>query len=160
MVDPGGVVLVAGTSDGVPGTSSSVRWIGADQTTRLRALSNTGLTGLTYDLGVWDTTYFVPRFNNTGTQATVVIVQNTRPFAVLGQIDFFNGAGTHLHTQPFSLAANAAFVFVTTSAPALQNVSGSASVAHDGGYGGLTGKAVALEPSTGFTFDTPLTPLP
>jgi hypothetical protein len=27
-------------------------------------------------------------------------------------------------------------------------------------YGGLTGKAVALEPSTGFTFDTVIAPIP
>ena len=28
---------------------------------------------------------------------------------------------------------------------------------HDGGYGALAGKAVALEPSTGFSFDSPMT---
>jgi hypothetical protein len=33
-------------------------------------------------------------------------------------------------------------------------------VAHDGAYGALAGKAVALEPATGFTFDTPLVPRP
>jgi len=161
MVDPGGVVLLAGTSDGIPSGSSSVRWVSSgDQTTRLRALSTTGLTGQTYDLAVYDTTYFLSRFNNSGSQATVVIVQNTRPVAVLGNIDFFNGAGTHLHSQSFSLPANGTFVFVSTSVAALQNVSGSATVAHDGGYGGLTGKGVALEPATGFTFDTALSPLP
>ena len=36
--------------------------------------------------------------------------------------------------------------------------SGSIIVAHTCGYGGLAGKAVALEPSTGFTFDTALIP--
>ena len=34
--------------------------------------------------------------------------------------------------------------------------SGSATVSHDGGYGDVMGKAVALEPATGFAFDTPL----
>jgi hypothetical protein len=29
-------------------------------------------------------------------------------------------------------------------------------VSSDGGYGALQGKAVALEPATGFTFDTEL----
>ena len=29
---------------------------------------------------------------------------------------------------------------------------------HDGGYGALSGKAVALEPATGFSFDSPMTP--
>jgi len=31
-------------------------------------------------------------------------------------------------------------------------------VTHDGGYGGLVGKAVSLEPGTGFTFDTLMLP--
>ena len=31
-------------------------------------------------------------------------------------------------------------------------------VTHDGPYGGLAGKAVALEPASGFSFDTPLEP--
>jgi hypothetical protein len=30
-------------------------------------------------------------------------------------------------------------------------------VTHDGRYGSLVGKAVAIEPSSGFSFDTPLT---
>jgi hypothetical protein len=32
------------------------------------------------------------------------------------------------------------------------------SIAHDARYGDLTGKTVALEPATGFSFDTPLVP--
>jgi hypothetical protein len=32
------------------------------------------------------------------------------------------------------------------------------SLASPDGYGALSGKAVAVEPSTGFTFDTPLLP--
>jgi hypothetical protein len=38
-------------------------------------------------------------------------------------------------------------------------VHGSAQ-AHELGPGGVEGKAVALEPATGFTFETPLTPVP
>jgi hypothetical protein len=43
---------------------------------------------------------------------------------------------------------------------ALAGLSGHAQVAHTAGYGGLAGKAVALEPATGFSFDTPLVPIP
>jgi hypothetical protein len=35
-------------------------------------------------------------------------------------------------------------------------VSGSITLSHDGRYGELAGKAIALEPATGFSFDTPL----
>ena len=34
--------------------------------------------------------------------------------------------------------------------------SGSATLARDGVYGAIAGKAVAVEPATGFTFDSPL----
>jgi len=37
---------------------------------------------------------------------------------------------------------------------------GTMTVSHDGRYGGLTGKTVALEPSTGFSFDSPMVPVP
>lgn len=47
-----------------------------------------------------------------------------------------------------------------TSLPALVGQAGSIRLTHDGRYGDLTGKAVALEPATAFTFDTPLVPRP
>lgn len=33
---------------------------------------------------------------------------------------------------------------------------GALTVAHDGRYGDLVGKTVALEPATGFSFDSPM----
>jgi len=33
---------------------------------------------------------------------------------------------------------------------------GTITVGHDGRYGDLSGKAVALEPATGFSFDSPM----
>jgi hypothetical protein len=33
-------------------------------------------------------------------------------------------------------------------------------VVHDAPYGALAGKTVALEPSTGFSFDSPMLPRP
>ena len=35
-------------------------------------------------------------------------------------------------------------------------VAGTITITHDGRYGDLQGKGVALEPSTGFSFDTPM----
>jgi hypothetical protein len=51
-------------------------------------------------------------------------------------------------------------VLATGSIPALAGRSGSAQIAQLGGYAALAGKAVALEPATGFTFDTLVTPVP
>ena len=56
----------------------------------------------------------------------------------------------------FGIAPRGTFV-LNTSAVA-PGVSGSLTVSHDAPYGALAGKAVAVEPATGFTFDTPLLP--
>lgn len=162
LVNPGGGVIMPGGADGVPSASLTVGWGTGefDETFFLRAASNTGLTGLTYDLSFRETTMFLPRFNNSGTQITVMIVRNTRAHGIAGHIHFFDAAGAHLHTQTLTMLAHSTLAFVTSGVPALQNASGSAQIAHTAGYGGLVGKAVAVEPSTGFTFDTALSPLP
>jgi hypothetical protein len=49
-------------------------------------------------------------------------------------------------------------VINTASVPGVETASGAITVVHDGRYGELVGKTVALEPATGFSFDTPLVP--
>ena len=51
-------------------------------------------------------------------------------------------------------------VLNTAAIPGAAGVSGSITIAHDGGYGALAGKALALEPATGFSFDSPMLPRP
>jgi hypothetical protein len=53
---------------------------------------------------------------------------------------------------PFNIAPHALFTFSPD-----QGTFGSLTVTHGGPYGALVGKAVSLEPGTGFSFDTPLT---
>jgi hypothetical protein len=48
----------------------------------------------------------------------------------------------------------------SASLPELAGQSGSITVSHAGGYGALAGKAVSLEPATGYSFDTPLVSRP
>jgi hypothetical protein len=50
-------------------------------------------------------------------------------------------------------------VIQTASVAGLAGQSGSAQIAQMGGYAALVGKAVALEPGTGFTFDTAIVPM-
>jgi len=59
-----------------------------------------------------------------------------------------------------SIPVNGVQSINTATIAALAGMAGSASIAHTGGYGAIAGKAVALEPSTGFTFDTPVLPVP
>lgn len=163
-VDVKGAVLTEGMDDGVMANggalSQTVRWIAEDQTAFLRVMGTPLGNGLSYDMAFYDTTYFLPRFNNSATQVTVLIVQNTQSLPIAGQISFYDNSGTFLYTHPFSLGPHATLVFNSASVPVLRGLSGSATIAHTAGYGGLTGKGVALEPATGFTFDTVLSALP
>jgi hypothetical protein len=69
---------------------------------------------------------------------------------------FWDAAGGALANVAVSLVPRQTFVLKTaTAAP---GASGTITVTHDAGYGRLTGKAVALEPATGFSFDSPMAP--
>jgi len=60
--------------------------------------------------------------------------------------------------EPFSLNPKATLVLNTATVPGANGVSGAITVAHDGRYGDLAGKTVALEPATGLSFDSELLP--
>jgi Calx-beta domain-containing protein len=111
-----------------------------------------------YTLRVYDTSPSVARFNNSGSQVTVIIVQNPRTQTLTGHVYFWSAAGALLVSQPFTLASQATLVLNTATLPALQGQGGSITVSHDGPYGAIAGKTVALEPATGFSFDSPLEP--
>jgi hypothetical protein len=154
---------VAATS----GSSRSLRWINGssevdDQYVRIRSLGcGADCTASDrYRLRAFDTTGSVARFNASATQATVTLLQNLLAVPVSGSVFFWGPVGNLLHEQPFTLQPHAEFTYSTSSNPVLIGQSGSITVAHDAGYGGLAGKAVSLEAATAFTFDTPFLPRP
>jgi hypothetical protein len=106
----------------------------------------------------YNTTYAIPRFNNSSTQITVLLLQNPASYPVNGRVYFWGPGGALLHEQPFTAAARGAFNLITTQVPGLVGVSGTITVVTDGRYGDLAGKAVAVEPASGFSFDSPLLP--
>ena len=110
----------------------------------------------TYRIVARETTGSIQRFNNTGSQTTVVILQNLTDQVLKGAVHFWHATGVGLATHGFSLAARATLVLGTASVSGLAGESGTMTVEHDGRYGDLAGKAVALEPSTGFSFDSPM----
>jgi hypothetical protein len=129
----------------------------------IRVTGDTGIVGSAnsvYTIRFWDTTYGIPRWNAANGQTTVFLIQNMQQRAVTGSIRLFSAAGVLLHEEPLALAENQLRVFNVSGVPTLAGQSGHAYVAHTAGYGGLSGKAVALEPATGFTFDTPMQPIP
>jgi hypothetical protein len=142
----------------------SVRWIASANVTNefVRVTGHVDATETSssvYTLRFWDTTYSIPRWNSSNGQVTVFVVSNLAQSTVTGNVYFYNPTASLVATQPFTIAQNATLVLSTAAIPALNGLSGHAQIAHNGGYGALTGKAVALEPATGFTFDTAMMPI-
>ena len=108
-----------------------------------------------YRLRTYETTGSIARFNNTSMQVTVLLLQNPGDEAVAGHAWFWRLDGTLVASLPFSLDPHAQLTVNT--ATLVPGEGGSVTVSHDGPYAGIIGKAVALEPLSGFSFDTPLT---
>ena len=109
-----------------------------------------------YRLRAWETTLSVARFNNSAAQVTVLILQNRATAPVTGDIHFWSAGGVLLRREGFSLGARATLVLNTAGLSPLVGQGGSMTVAHLGPHGSIAGKAVAVEPATGFSFDSPL----
>ena len=164
-VDGGGTVLTAGAAPpGGLGGSRSVRWAnntGALSLDYIRVdgggsgCTTTCTINAQYTIRMWETTGAISRFNNSGSQLTVLLLQNPTDYPINGTVFFWAASGTLTATQAFTLLAKGLSV-INTSAIA-PGASGSITISQDGRFGDLQGKSVALEPSTGFSFDTPLT---
>jgi hypothetical protein len=168
-VDAAGAVLTPGStsSEDIPSSEGSegrtVRWIastGGREYLRARTAGPTTQLTTPYDIVLYDTTLFLPRWNSTASQTTILVLQNTTNATVTGSVYFYDGSGALLATEAVSVPVHGVQLLSTASIPALAGHSGSAAIAQLGGYAALAGKAVALEPATGFTFDTAITPIP
>jgi hypothetical protein len=163
-VNAAGSVLTAGASlpDGL-GAAQSVRWANNTATVMTDYVRVDGVntacgtactTNAQYTLRMWETTASIPRFNNWGSQVTVLLLHNPASYTIDGTVYFWDVAGSFVGSQGFSLSAKELLIFNTsTAAPGL---AGAITITHNGRFGDLQGKSVALEPSTGFSFDTPL----
>jgi hypothetical protein len=133
-----------------------------DQHVRVRSAGCTTscTAGDAYRIRFRETTLSVPRFNNSGSQRTVLILRSQAGDPIAGTVYFWREPGTlvGITGTPFTLPARATIVLDTSSLEGLAGQSGAITIAHDGGYGSLSGKSVAVEPATGFSFDSPLLP--
>ena len=109
-----------------------------------------------YTIKLYETTLYCPRYNNSGSQVSVLIVQHSAP--EVGSCSYtarFNAAnGTETGATTLALDTEQMSVINTAALTGLPGTSGSAFIAHTCGVGGLKAKLVALEPATGFSFDT------
>jgi hypothetical protein len=112
-----------------------------------------------YRIRAWETTIAVPRYNNFGGQVTVLIIQNPAEVVVNGNARLWTAAGglVPVTTVPFTLQGRQAVVInlATVNGGTANGTSGTITITHNGRYGGLAVKAVAVEPATGFSFDSP-----
>jgi len=163
IANDGTTVLVSGQSIGV-GFSRSLRFMNNtatqidDQTVRVASGQCTTDCGPddVYFIRGYETTYSVPRFNNSGTQITVLLLQNPTNYTVTGHIYFWNPSGAQVADHPFTLTGKQVLVLNTaTEAP---GTAGALTITNDARYGDLSAKTVALEPATGFSFDSPALP--
>jgi hypothetical protein len=146
------------------GSARSLRWQNstsntvADETVRVASGGCTTDCGVddVYRLRAYETTGAIPRFNNSGTQVTVLILQNPTDYTINTNVYFWDPNGARLHTETVPLPAKEVYVVITSSITALNGQSGSVTISHDGRFGDLSGKTVAVEPATGFSFDSPL----
>lgn len=157
--------LQSGTAvTGAINNSQSLRWqnnsaSGVD--TQLVRVSNANCASCSandlYRIRVAETTLAIPRFNQSGTQVTVLILQNPTDSAISGTVYFWNASGVLLNGggHAFTINARNTLVLPAGTVTGVAGNSGSVTVTHTGRYGELVGKAVALEPATGFSFDTP-----
>jgi hypothetical protein len=163
-----GTTVVQSSSPVGTGHSRQLRFLNdtgsAQQAQFIRVQAASCATGCTaadgYRLRAFETTYTIPRFNNSATQGTVVIVHNptTRPVAL--RLRFWSASGTLLFTQSQNVAPRGVYAMNTTTIGALAGQSGTVTIANDAGYGELDGKAVALEPASGYSFDSPMAARP
>ena len=166
LVAADGTTLLQSSAPAGAGASRSLRLENATSSPlqdRLVRVSSQGCTTSCtpedrYRIRAYDTTLRLARVNNSSSQVTVLLLQNLTADLVNGHVWLRDGAGAAAGSVPFTIQPRGSFVLNTASvAPGM---AGSLTVSHDAPYGGVAGKAAALEPGTGFAFDTPLEPYP
>ena len=114
-------------------------------------------SGAKYLVQYVESTYYCPRYNNTDGQSTVVIIQNVTNSACSGvSVNFFAENGTFINSAnpAVNVPATGTAIVPATSAPGVAGTKGSVQINHSCSPSAFKIKAVSLQPSTGFTFDT------
>jgi Calx-beta domain len=163
---PSGPPVATGVPVGT-GSALSLRWRAAGTTTVSDQIVRVGGACGTscgpddvYRVRAYETTLRAARFNNGGGQTTVLLLQNASDAPAALAVHFWGADGTLLATHAPAGPLPPQGVLVLDTSAVAPGASGSLTVAHDAPYGRLVGKAVAVEPATGFAFDTPLEPRP
>jgi hypothetical protein len=165
-----GTTVVQSSIPATSGSSQSLRWEtaagGADVSDEFIRVQSAGCStdcdpADTYRIRAYETTYRMSRFNNSATQVTLVVISNATNEVLNGTMWFWKASdGSLLGSQTITLQPKATVVVNTSTIPGVGGQAGSITFSNDAPFGAVTGKAVAVEPATGFTFDTPMVPRP
>lgn len=106
-----------------------------------------------YRVRFYDTTASIPRFNNSGGQITVLVLQNVVDAPVTATAYFWSTTGALLGSQIINLSPRQSTSLNTSTVAGVSGQGGAITISHTAGFGGLAGKTVALDPANGFSFD-------
>jgi hypothetical protein len=165
-VDASGTTVLQNSVSITPGLdySHSLRWANTTSATVANEYIRVGpgncgtacTTSDVYHIRAMETTISIARFNNAGAQITVLMTQNTSENPVNATFFYWSTTGTLLQTGTLvNFPPKQLNVFPLPNFGTLAGQGGSITIAHDAPYGQLNVKTVALEPTTGFSFDTP-----
>lgn len=107
-----------------------------------------------YTVRLYDTTLSVPRILNAGANRTALVLFNPGDRFVTATVRCWSASGLLLARPDIHLPPKGSVVQDTCANGA------TLTITHDGGYGGLVGKAVTFDTAAGFAFDTPVTSRP
>ena len=168
-IGPDGTTVLQDSTPVGTGPSRSLRWRNTtaadvdDQTIRVRSASCATDCGPddVYRIRAYETTYSVPRFNNSGTPGHGLVLQNPTNDTIGGDVYFWDTPGTLVGAAALQPGARGRrWCSTPRPSPGPAALGRTITIAHDGRYGDLVGKTVALEPATGFSFDSALEPRP
>lgn len=154
--DSTGTTLVQTASGGPGATDKVIRWAGDASTSyRIRVKGNTNSTAnAKYSIVYSETTLYCSRFNQSGTQASVVIIQNTTNSTCNMFISFLAENGSFIGGQNASALGAGMVVLPAASVTNVPGTKGSVQILPTCSPSALKAKVVAVEPATGFSFDS------
>jgi len=154
LYDATGTTLIATAGAGT--TSRVIRFYSNAPSYRIRVKGNANSPATArYGIAFFESSMYCPRWNNTGSQISVLIVQNVTNSPCTVDVNFQDDTGVYLKTVNGTANGLGLFIVNTSTVPELVGKRGNANLAAAScSSSALKAKLVALEPSTGFSFDT------
>jgi len=137
-------------------TSASTTWYSGNRTSfRVRVKGGPTTPGTSrYGITYYENTLYCARYNQSASQVSIVIVQNTTNGACPVSAWFYDEAGAFVGNIFGTAPAGGNFVAAAGSVPALAGTKGNVRIINACVPWALKAKVVSLEPATGFSFDT------